>query len=436
MFDRKTTRKSATVLLNALVPGALLGALLLGAAGPAWAISCPQTLTRMDLVLMAMSSDDPLYVVVDGERIDISVPPPDGKAEGSYVLLRSPSDTYHLEWVPTVDELRFVSLYRGDTLVSSWRQPFRRPSYEFLLDDGTYVAIENPGCGGPQLQQTIIAVSSTGERLWTRNPETLLPDHYLHQLTQSRGRVPPIGWTSGIHLEGSRLPEAKLIARLANYDLFEIAVADASTRLIRVDNPGADPAAWYARARWFDALRMQDESLEHYIQAYTLDPDDIRSLTGIVRILERKRQDDTVESYLRAAIDHRTTRPLQASDLDSMSYYTGQTLGHPFHLRRQLASLYARMDRHADALAVLDETLAVHPYEWWTGIDRANLLISQGLADRDGVRREMEELYWFHLAGISASESRVRDKEVVEGWYRSALVDWLAMHGFEAEGIP
>ncbi len=219
----------------------------IGVAVPAWSFQCVATLTANDVVRMGQTE-----VNIDGRVIDLLEGMEAGSTEGSVVLLRSPSETHRLEIVPASRPLA-VRLYRHETLVSTWQLPINQPAHEYLLDDGTYVAVSWSECGLRSAQQTFVVMMSVGAELWRRTASELLPEQYVRQLTARQYVRPPTTSESGVvsavrgmpvrlwirelRMEGSSVWDARLVAHMHNDDVIEIVLHDATIRFAESDGP-------------------------------------------------------------------------------------------------------------------------------------------------------------------------------------------------------
>lgn len=314
-------------------------------ADSASSLSCSQPLTAADVVRLGL--------------VDDSIAVPTGGVE----IARSPSGTYSMKVDPAGDPLA-VRLYRGDMLVASFRRPM--PSVlDFLLDDGTYVAFEQMNECIPGLDQDVAVVSPTGIVVWRHEARALVPERYVDALKSSVFLSPPLGWMVSARLVGSERGDAKLSVRLTSYDEFEIAVADARTRLVEITDFGTDAAAWRGRAYWHRAMGDDESSLQSYLRAQALDADDVASLSAILEIYEGRKRYDLVEAQLLAAI---ARRPLSSAlaggphfDARTVQWHT---VGHPLWLHRELAELYVKTGDVERALNVLDEVLRLFPDDW------------------------------------------------------------------------
>lgn len=386
---------------------------------------CTTVITSTDLLLFE-------GVVLNGQPAPRTYVP-EGHSHGSFVVQSSPSGTFQQEWIPSEESPRQVDLYAGDRYVSSYSLPWDRPRLQYLLDDGTYVAFENWSCTESGITRTIIALSSSGLPLWQTDIESLLPEEFAEQLTPPSPFDRERSWIltmDSVELEGTDTDDAKLIARLSNYDQLEITLADGTSRYIRVDDLGDDANAWYARGEWYEFRRNDTSALQHFRKILEIDPHHRPAIHGALQIHERQDRDDLIEAHLRESIADNPVSDLGPAETHSLNMNLGSTQGHPVHLQLRLAELLVQNDRPDAALAALNATLAHIPYEWQTRVARANLLMND--SNRGEIRQEMTEVLDFHLAAVASSSEREVDKAVVTASYREAYADWIEHHEFNS----
>lgn len=277
-----------------------------------------------------------------------------------------------------------------------------RPAEIRLLDGGDLVAADQEHALG---YGTVLArYDAAGREAWARTLEELLSEQHIGRIDVRRASRPWRGerWLRGVRTErdGART----LSIALPWHDRLEIDVATGASRVVVLDDFGDDARAWYDRGR--AALRAfvvtqqdQERARPFFARAVEADPSFVPAWIALAA------SHDGVDAL---ALLERCARANPIRPGEDLSVPPGlPQLDQRLQAEVQRAGLLLRLERAADALALLDRLLAHDPRARYAQEARIETLVALGRTDAalEQAERAHADLL-LTLEGAPASDER------------------------------